>query len=133
LIQVNVVLRFMGQQESMKTAAAAFILILSLAHAAAAPQQFTCVLTNPAGQSPSQSLNVIYDDAAKTLQAQSGQSTYSFDNVSISTIAIAGYTGPVSLGIDRSSLGVVWQQYSDGKVTTEFGQCRPNPAPATSP
>lgn len=34
------------------------------------------------------------------------------------------------VGIDRSSLGIVWQQYGVDKVVTEYGQCWRNDHPA---
>ncbi len=100
--------------------------------AVASPQQLSCVLINVGGQPPSQSqpITIIFDDNVKTLQAQEGEQNYSFGNVSISNVAISGDVGAVSLGIDRSSLGMVWQQYQPDKVITNFGQCQPTPGPA---
>lgn len=103
--------------------------------AAAAAQQLTCVLTN-AGDQPSaqsQPITVIVDDDAKTLQARNGGQNYRFDNVSISNVAISGDVGAVSLGIDRSSLGMVWQQYQPDQVITDFGQCRASPVAGATP
>jgi len=100
-----------------------------IASAFAAPQTFDCVLTNPGSQPNSQSVVVTFDDTGKTLKAQRGTESYSFANVSISNIAISGQVNDVSLGIDRSSLGIVWQQYGADKVVTEFGQCRVNDHP----
>ncbi len=76
-----------------------------------------------------QPIVVVFDDDAKTLQAQSGTQTYSFTDVSISNVAISGSAGAVSLGIDRSSLGMVWQQYSAEKATIEYGQCQKGAVP----
>lgn len=100
------------------------------AGASAASQQLNCVLTDTTAQPASQSqpIVVVFDEAAKTLQAQAGNQSYSFGNVSISTVAISGDVDDVSLGIDRSSFGIAWQQYGADKVTTKFGQCRPAPA-----
>lgn len=103
--------------------------------APAAPQQLVCALSN-AGETQSsanQSITVIFDDTAKTLLAQEGSQNYSFGDVSISNIAISGSIAAVSLGIDRSSLGMVWQQYEPDKVITQFGQCRSNPEPGAKP
>jgi len=44
-------------------------------------------------------------------------------------VSINGLDDTVSLGIDRSSFGIVWQQYGADKLTTEFGHCPPAPAP----
>jgi hypothetical protein len=73
---------------------------------------------------------VVFDDEAKTLQAQSGPKTYRFSDVSISNVAISGDAGAVSVGIDRSSLGMVWQRYTSEKPTIEYGQCQKTAASA---
>jgi hypothetical protein len=91
---------------------------------AATSGMLDCVLTNPGSQANNQPIVVTFNDTDKTLAAQRGTKNYSFTNVSISNISISGQTNSVSLGIDRSSLGIVWQQYAADKVVTEFGQCR---------
>jgi len=93
---------------------------------ASATQQFDCVLTDTAEQlsSENRAIVVAFDESAKTLKAQDGSQNYSFNNMSISNIAISGDVDSVSVGIDRSSLGIVWQQYAADKVVTEFGHCR---------
>ena len=99
----------------------------------AASQQLACVLNNAGGGAPSaqnEPVTVIFDDDAKTLQAQRGGQSYSLNDVSISNVAISGDVGAVSFSIDRSSLGVVWQQYGADKVTIEYGRCRQNSAAA---
>jgi len=63
------------------------------------------------------------------LTAEEGSRVYSFMKVSISNVAINGQAEGVSLGIDRSSLGIVWQQYEADKVRTEYGHCHPIRAP----
>jgi len=90
----------------------------------AAPQQLSCVLASSQAAAQKQPIVVVYDDDAKTLQAQSGTQTYHFSDVSISNVAISGSAGAVSLGIDRSSLGMVWQQYTAEKTTIEYGHCQ---------
>jgi hypothetical protein len=92
--------------------------------AAAAIQTLDCVLSNPGGPPDNPSIAVTIDDTGKTLKVQRGTDSYSFTNVSISNISISGQVNDVSLGIDRSSLGIVWQQYGADKVATDFGQCR---------
>lgn len=115
-------------------AAAMAAMLGAAAGVAAAPQQLTCVLTNTAVQPASQSqpIVVVFDQDAGTLRAQAGNQSYNFGNVTISNVAISGDVDNVSLGIDRSSLGIVWQQYGTDEVTTEFGRCRPAPASTTS-
>ncbi len=92
----------------------------------AASQQLDCTLNNLGGGAAAQneSVTVTFDDNAKTLQAQRAGRSYNFADVSISNIAISGGIDDVSLGIDRSSLGMVWQQYGTDQATTQYGQCR---------
>jgi hypothetical protein len=92
----------------------------------AAEQRLDCVLTDTAEQlaSENRAVSVEFDENTKTLNAQDGSQSYSFNNVSISNIAISGDVDKVSIGIDRSSWGIVWQQYGANKVVTEFGLCQ---------
>jgi hypothetical protein len=125
-------MKIRGARKIVAVAAAAGIAATlgATAGASAAPQRLNCVLTGTSAQPPSQSqpIVVVFDDTAETLQAQAGNKRYSFSNVSISNVAISGDVDDVSLGIDRSSLGMVWQQYGSENVTTEYGQCQPPPA-----
>ena len=104
------------------------------AASSAAPQQLNCTLTDTAGQlaSATRPIVVSFDADAKTLKAQDGNQSYNFANVSISNVAISGDTGNASVGIDRSSLGVVWQQYGAGKASIQFGQCQPSASSAAA-
>ncbi len=98
---------------------------------AATPQRLNCILTDtlarPASQS--RSVTIVYDEDNKTLAAESDGRRYRFSKVTITYITISGQADDVSLGIDRSSLGIVWQQYEANKVNTEYGHCRPTHAP----
>jgi len=58
------------------------------------------------------------------LTAEEGGHGYTFTKVTITYISINGQADDVSIGIDRSSLGIVWQQYGGDKVRTEYGHCR---------
>jgi hypothetical protein len=95
--------------------------------AAAAPQQLACVLTDTADRLAAENRPIVvtFDEDKKTLQAQAGGQAYSFSQVSISTVSISGQSGNISLGIDRSSLGIVWQQYGPDQPVIEFGHCSP--------
>ena len=106
----------------MVTFAAA--LAAQTAGSSAAPQQLSCLLATSQTAVQNVPIVVVFDDAAKTLEAKSGTQTYSFTDVSISNVAISGSAGDVSLGIDRSSLGMVWQQYTPEKTTIEYGKCQ---------
>ena len=118
----------MKTRNLLSTAVVGVALVASqMATSSAAPQQLHCVLAS--GQAAqNQPLVVVFDDDAKTLQVQSGSQTYSFTGVSISNVAISGSAGAVSLGIDRSSLGMVWQQYAPENATIEYGSCQKSAA-----
>ena len=100
----------------------------------ATTQQLDCVLTDIGSQpgSESRAIAVVFDDAAKTLSAQDGSQNFSFASVSISNVAINGANDNVSIGIDRSSLGIVWQKYGSTNVVTEYGKCRRSGGPAST-
>ena len=101
------------------------------AAASAAPQQLDCVLTDTEAKPGSENrpIVVVFDEDGKTLTAEEGGRSYSFTKVSISNVSINGDDDSVSLGIDRSSFGIVWQQYGADKVSTEFGQCHSAQSP----
>ena len=99
--------------------------------ASAAPQRLDCVLTDTEAKPGSENrpLAITFDDDKKTLTAEEGDHSYSFTKVSISEVSVNGHADDVSLGIDRSSLGMVWQKYAADKVHTEYGRCHPASAP----
>lgn len=99
---------------------------MSTGASSSTPLQLNCTLADVAAQpgSKNRPVVIIFDPAAKTLVAREGQQSYRFANVSISNIAISGDVGDISIGVDRSSLGIVWQQYRMGKAATQFGQCQ---------
>ena len=94
---------------------------------AAASQQLNCLLSDTPARSSSQdhSVAVVYDEDNKILTAEADGRHYRFGKVTITYIAISGQTDDVSVGIDRSSYGIVWQHYLADKVNTEYGHCRP--------
>lgn len=105
--------------------------LASIVGAYAAPTRLDCVLTDTEAQPGSESrpISVVFDETSKTLTAEDGGQSYSFTKVSISNVAINGQADSISLGIDRSSLGIVWQQYGADKVRTEYGRCHLASAP----
>jgi len=114
----------------MRSARLVFALVLSFlmisATAFAGKQRFDCVLTDTAEQlaSENHAVSIVLDETTKTLKAQDGSRSYSFNKVAISALAISGEVDNASIGIDRSSWGIVWQQYNTDKVVTQFGRCR---------
>jgi hypothetical protein len=110
------------------------IIVLELtlgAEASATAQHLDCVLTysETKPQSENRPVVVVFDEDKRTVTAEEGSHMYSFVNVSISNVSINGQADGISLGIDRSSLGIVWQQYDADKVRTEYGHCHPGQAP----
>ena len=110
--------------------ALAMVLVWTAA-ASAAPRRLDCVLTDQEASPASENrpVVVVFDEDAMTVTAEAGGQTYSLEKVSISNISINGAADSVSLGIDRSSFGIVWQQYGADKVSTEYGQCHPTRPP----
>jgi hypothetical protein len=102
-----------------------------IADARAAPTRLDCTLTDTDTKPASESrpIGVVFDEVNKTLTAEDGSHSYSFTKVSISNVSINGLADDISLGIDRSSLGIVWQQYGTDKVRTEYGHCHVARAP----
>jgi len=102
------------------------LLVIAATSASAAPQQLSCALTGSAAQPDSKgsSITVTFDADAKTLTAQKGDQNYDFKNVSISNVSMSGDVAAVSVGIDRSSSSMVWQEYGADKVVTTYGLCR---------
>lgn len=104
----------------------ALIATPGIREASAAMQQLDCVLTDIGTQpgSENRAVAVMFDETAKTLSAQDGAQSLRFASVSISNVTINAATDSLSIGIDRSSLGIVWQNYGPSGVVTEYGKCR---------
>ncbi len=77
-------------------------------------------------------MTIVFDDTAKTLSAQNGSQKFSFASASISNVVINGVNDSISVGIDRSSLGIVWQTYGPGNVVIEYGRCQRSNHPGTA-
>jgi hypothetical protein len=112
----------------------ALVAIPGIRDASAAMQQLDCVLTDIGTQpgSENRAVAVVFDEGANTLSAQDGTRILRFASASISNVTINGATDSLSIGIDRSSLGIVWQKYGSSGVVTEYGKCRRNDHPPAS-
>jgi hypothetical protein len=112
-------------------AVVALITVAWDAGGSAAPRRLECVLTDmPAKpQSENRPIVVVFDENTGELTAEESDHIHRFGKVSISSATINGQTDAISIGIDRSSLGIVWQQYDAGKVRTEYGHCHPGQPP----
>lgn len=95
----------------------------------ASTRRLACALTDTTAKPNSESrpITVIFDAESKMLKAEEVGQTHIFRNVSISSVSISGVSDDLSMGLDRSSLGLVFQRYGvGGKVTAiEFGRCQP--------
>ena len=110
------------------------VVVLTVAWGAdgfAAPRRLECVLTDTSAkpQSESRPIVVVFDEDTGLLTAGESNHIHRFGKVSISSATMNGQTDAISLGIDRSSLGIVWQQYDAGKVRTEYGHCQESQPP----
>jgi hypothetical protein len=100
------------------------IVLSSVDFGSAAPIQLDCSLSDTVAQPENRQIVIIVDPDAKALTAKDRNQSYRFGDVSISNVSISGEAGNISVGIDRSSLGIVWQQYDGGKTATQFGNCQ---------
>ena len=115
--------------------AVAFLTLPLPAHAA--PKVFNCTLTQLesfADPNPSQtghcSIDMTIDEEAKTITVSQDGTTQPLGHVSFWQSTINGYTGNLSVGMDRSSGSIVLQSYSPNSNKVEFGTCRLNEATA---
>ena len=111
---------------------AALVLLLSPGGGSAAPTRLDCTLTSLEMKTGSttdtaaenRSIIVVFDRDAKALTVYPDDSAVVLTNVTMSQIAMSGYvSGDVSLSIDPSSWGIVFQTYKPASTTTEFGAC----------
>ncbi len=115
-----------GFRSSTAVIAAMVMAIAGIRDVSAATQQLACVLTDIGTRpdSENRAITIVFDDAAKALSAQDGAQSFRFASISISNVVINGATDSISIGVDRSSLGIVWQKYGSTGVVTEYGKCR---------
>ena len=110
---------------------AAAFLMLPAASAIAAPKRLDCNLTNVetrVGQKSDSAIEsrpiiIAFDKEAKTLSVYQDGSARALNNVTISEISMNGSVDEISLGIDPSSLNIVFQTYGINSVRAEFGAC----------
>jgi hypothetical protein len=124
--------RFTPRGAGTSGALAAVILLLSPAGVIAAPQRLDCNLTSLETKMASTTdvvaetrpITVVFDQEAKALTAYPNGSPLVLTNVTMSQIAMSGYVnGQVSLSVDPSSWGIVFQTYKPDSTSTEFGMC----------
>ena len=105
------------------------VVLLAVAFASAvsaAQERFDCVLTDTEAKPNSENrpVVVIFDERKRTLTAEeSGSQMLSFRSISSSNVSVNGQADSVSLSIDRSSFGIVWQRFGGDQVRTEYGRC----------
>ncbi len=109
-------------------------------HAIAAPQQLDCQLTdlevqagaNSVQQSENRSISIVFDDEASTLAVAQNGMSQPMDHVTVSSNAVSGYGGEISVGVDPGSWNIVLQTYKPDSMQAEFGICHPTVAPASA-
>lgn len=122
-----------GRSWAKVTTFALSLFLVSTIAVSAATNRLQCLLTDTGTRpgSENRALVVEFDPNGKTLNAVANGQSYSFSTISISNVVLSGTTGDVSMAVDRSSYGIVWQQYGTSGVITEYGHCqRPQDSPA---
>jgi len=106
-------------------------LCCSYAVAVATPVHLNCNLTQLEHKADAKvdqtqenrQITVVFDEQNSALTVQQSGPAQVLQSVSITQSSISGFTNDVSLGIDRSSLSIVFQTYS-AESTAEFGTCK---------
>ena len=105
--------------------------LLLPAGAVAAPKRLDCSLTlleTRAGpksdqSAESRSMMIVFDEEAQALTLYQGASVQALGRVTITQSSMSGAVGEITLGIDRSSWGIVFQTYGSDSMRAEFGEC----------
>lgn len=99
--------------------------------ASAAPVRLQCALTYSGadGKDMTRAIALAFDSEANTISVDDGTKHWDLGHVKISTISVNGYTADISVGIERSSLAIVFQTYSQTNSVAEFGICKQLGAP----
>ncbi|HLN10617.1 MAG TPA: hypothetical protein VK281_16890 [Xanthobacteraceae bacterium] len=95
--------------------------------ATAAQQRLECVLTDADAQRGGgrRPITIAFDEDTKTITLDENGQARPLRNVAISNTSMSSHADDVSVGVDRSSLRVVFQTYGQGSVANEYGQCKP--------
>lgn len=112
--------------------AATGLLLLSSAGAIAAPKRLDCNLTdletkvgpNFNVEAENRAITVVFDAATKALTVYQDGSASVLKGVTMTQISMNGSTEDMSVGIDPSSLSIVFQTYKPGSMHAEFGVCK---------
>ena len=120
----------------------AALLLFSPVSAIAAPKRFDCSLvtletkeTKALGSvhvdPESRVITVMFDAQTEVLTVYQNGKAQAFDHVSITEGNVNGFTRDFSLGIELSSLTIVFQTYrtNPGVIISEFGACDPSAKP----
>jgi hypothetical protein len=103
------------------------LILLSPGGAIAAPTALDCTLTelvaNTGREAENRSITVVLDEEARSLTVYQDGSAQVLSHITLTQSTMNGYVKGMSLGIDRSSLSVVFQIYKPNSTSTEFGSC----------
>ena len=109
----------------------AIFLLLLPAGAGAAPERLDCRLIKAEIQSGSQSeqvaedrsIIVVFDEQTRALTVYQDANGQALNGVTITQSSMSGAVGEISLGLERSSWGIVFQTYGSDSMRAEFGEC----------
>lgn len=109
------------------------LLLLSPTAAFGAPVRLDCSLRDVETRASSKfdrlvgaenrSITVVFDEQKKALSVYQDGNVRVLDDVTITQITVSGTVDEISLGIDRSSLNIVFQTYGPDLMRAEFGTC----------
>jgi len=96
-----------------------------------APQRLDCVLTDTDTQrgGEKRAIAIEFDEVVRTITLDENGRARPLRDIAISTSSMSGQADDFIVGVDRSSLRVVYQVYGAESVANEFGRCRPAPPP----
>jgi hypothetical protein len=108
------------------------VLLLLPTGAVAAPERLDCHLTQletlggtKSDQSAeNQSITIVFDEQTHALTVYKDASARTLKSVTITQSSMSGFLDDISLGVDRSSWGIVFQTYASDSPQVEFGDCK---------
>jgi hypothetical protein len=132
--RVSVIMPVDQRYRFMRFALAALAGMLLPTVATAAPRLFDCSLSQvetKVGQNfdaaaENRSISLAVDDESHTITLHQDGRGQAMRHVTITQIAMNGYTDDTSVGIQISSGDIVLQSYAPNSTKAEFGTCRPS-------
>lgn len=116
-----------------RTLSAVGAVLLSPVSASASTESFQCMLAEEENitadsqfstNTEKRLIQIQVDEAARRISIYQDGKPHALGNVTITQIAMTGYTDKLSVGLQKSSLNVVLQTYEPNRIKAEFGSCR---------